>query len=94
MKPHTLLSALWVVLGLVSMPIAADAQQPNKLPRVGWLGNCPETTPVYGGFRQALRELGYLKSKNIILIGRFADGSLDESQRKIAGRRRLAGWSA
>jgi putative ABC transport system substrate-binding protein len=68
---------LGVAAILAWIPLAADAEQPNKLPRVGWLGNYPANTPIYNGFRQGLRELGYAEGKNIIVIGRFAEGNLD-----------------
>jgi putative tryptophan/tyrosine transport system substrate-binding protein len=62
---------------LAWMPLAADAQQPNKLPRLGWLGNLAATAPVYDGLRQGLRELGYVEGKNIIIEGRWAEGNLE-----------------
>jgi putative ABC transport system substrate-binding protein len=58
-------------------PVASNAQQPNKLPRLGWLGNLDATVPTYDGFRQGLRELGYVEGKNLIIETRWAEGNLD-----------------
>jgi putative ABC transport system substrate-binding protein len=62
---------------LAWMPLAADAQQPNKLPRLRWLPTFAATSPIYDGFRQGLRELGYVEGKNIIIETRWAEGNLD-----------------
>ena len=62
---------------LTWMPLAADAQQPNKLPRLGWLPTFAATSPIYDGFHQGLRELGYVEGKNIVIEARWAEGNLD-----------------
>jgi hypothetical protein len=77
MKRRKFITLLGVAAILVRLPLAADAQQPNKLPRLGWLGNLAATTPVYDGLRQGLRELGYVEGKNIIIEGRWAEGNLE-----------------
>ena len=58
----------------------AEAQQPTKIPRIGWLaGNLPYTqTPRIEVFRQGLRELGYVEGKDIIIEARFNEGKLDQ----------------
>jgi putative tryptophan/tyrosine transport system substrate-binding protein len=61
--------------GLVAAPLAAEAQQGKKVPRIGVL-----TGPVDPGveaFRQGLRELGYVERKNITIEHRSAEGNLD-----------------
>jgi putative ABC transport system substrate-binding protein len=77
MKKLTRLLELALALCLVGVPVATIAQQPDKLPRLGWLGNFSTTAPVYGGFRQGLRELGYVEGRNIIIEARWAEGNLD-----------------
>jgi ABC-type uncharacterized transport system substrate-binding protein len=62
---------------LAWMPLASKGQQPDKSPRLGWLGNLAATVPTYDGFRQGLRELGYAEGKNIIIEARWAEGNLD-----------------
>jgi putative tryptophan/tyrosine transport system substrate-binding protein len=53
----------------------ADAQQPAKIPRIGFLsGTSPSTNvPRHEVFRQGLRELGYVEGKNIVIEYRYAD---------------------
>jgi len=58
----------------------AQAQQPKKITRIGWLaGNLP-----YGQksrievFRQALRELGYTEGRDVIIEARYNQGKLDQ----------------
>jgi putative tryptophan/tyrosine transport system substrate-binding protein len=77
MKRNTLPIALWIAFGLVWLPLATNAQQAEKLPRLGWLGNFAATLPIYEGFRQGLRESGYVEGKNIIIEARWAEGNLD-----------------
>ncbi len=62
-----------LVLTLLVPPRAADAQQPTKIPRIGYVSTgAPRATSE--GFRQGLRDLGYVEGKNIIIEWRFARG--------------------
>ena len=58
---------------------AADAQQPTKLPRIGYLSpTSPSVSPTrIEAFRQGLRELGYVEGKNIFIEYRYAEGKFD-----------------
>ena len=59
--------------------VSAEAQQPKKVPRIGFLS----ATPAAGipdrteAFQQGLRELGYLEGKNIVVEYRWAEGKID-----------------
>jgi len=57
----------------------ANAQQPKKVPRIGFLsGDSPTPSSArYEVFRQRLRELGYVEGKNIVIEYRWAEGKLD-----------------
>jgi putative ABC transport system substrate-binding protein len=57
----------------------AEAQQPAKIPRIGYLSGAFASTSPFPRetFRQALRELGYVEGKNIVVEYRSADGNLD-----------------
>ena len=57
----------------------ADAQQPAKIPRIGFLSGQSLSTisARIEAFRQGLRELGYVEGKNIVIEWRFAEGKLD-----------------
>jgi putative ABC transport system substrate-binding protein len=59
--------------------LPALAQQPGKIPRIGFLFvNFPSSTPArYEAFRQRLRELGYVEGKNIVIESRSAEGKVD-----------------
>lgn len=71
MKRHTRLLRLVLTLGLAWTPLGTNAQQTDKLPRLGWLGNLAATVPTYEGFRRGLRELGYAEGTNIIIEARW-----------------------
>ena len=70
------LGLLVLLFGWVGM---AQAQQPTKIPRIGYLslGSSITATTRYEAFRQGLRELGYVEGKNIVTEWRAADGKLD-----------------
>jgi len=58
---------------------SAEAQQPKKVPRIGYLaGSTPDAQSArIGAFRQGLREPGYVEGKNIVFEYRYAEGKLD-----------------
>jgi len=64
---------------LFALCVSADAQQPAKIPRIGYLGGASlSAIPArIEAFRHGLRELGYIEGKNIIIEWRWADGKLD-----------------
>src|SRR5205085_10883389 len=60
----------------VTWPLAARAQQPGKLPTIGFLG---ATTPAEGGqllaaFVHRLRELGWVEGRNVAIEIRWGEG--------------------
>ncbi len=57
----------------------ADAQQPTKLPQIGYLTGVSLSTQSarIEAFRQGLRELRYVEGKNIVIEWRSAEGKLD-----------------
>jgi putative tryptophan/tyrosine transport system substrate-binding protein len=64
---------------LVAVP-PADAQQPGKVPRIGFVsgtGDPNNPGPLIGAFRQGLRDLGYIEGKNILVEYRYFEGSRD-----------------
>jgi len=74
------IGAIWlaaIFLLLIASPISA--QQTKKIPRIGFLspfaaGNFPARMD---GFRQGLRDVGYVEGKNLVIEYRYADGKLD-----------------
>jgi putative ABC transport system substrate-binding protein len=84
---HTRREFMGLVAGAAAWPLAARAQQPAKLPRIGYLS---PGSPSGGfrdrdeAFRQGLRDLGYVEGQNIVIEYRYAEGRFD----------RLAGLAA
>jgi len=64
---------LTVACGMVWMPRAAEAQPPSGKPaRIGYLGFHSGPSLADEGFRQGLRELGYVEGKTIVVEYRWA----------------------
>jgi putative ABC transport system substrate-binding protein len=64
---------------LFALSYSASAQQPAKIPRIGFLiaasrSAIPARTEA---FQQGLRELGYAEGKNIVIEWRSAEGKPD-----------------
>jgi putative ABC transport system substrate-binding protein len=64
---------------LFALCLPAEAQQPKKVPRIGFLALTPPSalSTRVEAFRQGLRELGYVEGKNISMEYRFAEGQSD-----------------
>ena len=75
---------------LLAAPHRADAQQPAKVPRIGFLGSVPEaeanrTEP----FMQGLRERGWIENQNIAIEYRWSEGKTDRLSELVADLVRL-----
>ncbi len=59
--------------------VAAEAQQPKKVPRIGYLSPTDPASDSTrsGAIRLALRELGYVEGQNIAIEYRYAEGKVD-----------------
>jgi putative ABC transport system substrate-binding protein len=66
-----------LILGLLLAPLAAHAQPPAKVPRIGVLWERTPTDPFIAAFRQGLRELGYIEGQSMVIEERYADGVVD-----------------
>jgi putative ABC transport system substrate-binding protein len=55
---------------------SAEAQQPKKVSRIGYLSSADPATdsPRAAGIRLALRELGYIEGQNIAIEYRYSEG--------------------
>ena len=78
MKKAGVSSILFVVI-LLAVGVIADAQQPKKVPRIGYLSaRDPATESTRSeAIRLALRELGYIEGQNIAIEYRYAEGKQD-----------------
>jgi putative ABC transport system substrate-binding protein len=62
---------------LFALSYSVSAQQPTKIPRIGYLFASSPSSFAGEAVRQGLRELGYVEGKNIIIEYRFADVKFD-----------------
>ena len=64
---------------LIALGFPAEAQQPGKVPHIGILTTFSPSVIAarIEGFRQGLRELGYVEGKNIVIEWRSTDGNND-----------------
>jgi ABC-type uncharacterized transport system substrate-binding protein len=76
---------IWLLatLLLTAAPAAA-AQQPKKVPRIGFLATTDRDAPNIEPFRQGLRELGYIEGQNILVEYRYAEGKQDRFPSLVA----------
>ena len=64
--------------GLLAAPLAAEAQQAAKVPRIGYLSiNLAGGPHMTEGFRQGLHDLGYVEGRNVVIEFRDAEGKLE-----------------
>jgi putative tryptophan/tyrosine transport system substrate-binding protein len=83
--------AILVVVLLLAIAVIAEAQQPTKIPRIGYLSATSPSANLarIEAFRQGLRELGYVEGKNIVIEWRYAEGKLDHVRELAAELVRL-----
>jgi ABC-type uncharacterized transport system substrate-binding protein len=76
---------------LFALCFSVDAQQPKKVPRIGYLAGASPSAIAFRteAFRQALRELGYVEGKNITIEYRYAEGNLGRQEELAAELARL-----
>jgi len=64
--------------GAAAWPIAASAQQPRKLPTIGFLGaDASAFSPWTAAFVERLRELGWIDGRTIAIEYRWSEGSTE-----------------
>jgi putative tryptophan/tyrosine transport system substrate-binding protein len=72
---------------LIALCTSTEAQQPGKIPRIGFLpssGDVNNPGPLVQAFQQGLRDLGYIEGKNILIDYRYAEGKADRIQSLVA----------
>src|SRR5258706_15306099 len=66
------------LLALGLAPVTSFAQQHSRGWRIGFLSSSgPRTSfdsPMFGAFRNGMRELGYIEGKNLVIEWRSAEG--------------------
>jgi ABC-type uncharacterized transport system substrate-binding protein len=67
---------------LFALCVPASAQQPAKIPRIGYLNaGSSSDNADFNAFRQRLRELGYVEGKSIVIDSRNAEGNQERLNR-------------
>src|SRR5215468_3933728 len=79
--------------GAAAWPLEVRAQQPGKIPWIGFIGvvggDTPATRLMNEAFLLGLREHGYVEGENIAIIGLNAEGRLERLQDLAADLVRL-----
>src|ERR1700757_790623 len=89
MKKKIITLALSALLFALSFPV--EAQQPKKVPRIGYLSAFEQTfeSTRSEAIRLALRERGYVEGQNIATEYRYAEGKRDRLPELVAELVRL-----
>jgi putative ABC transport system substrate-binding protein len=76
-----------VAFGMATAP--AEAQQPARIPRIGFLHPGNPLTESAAAFHRALAELGYVEGKNVVVESRFVEGHYERVPEAAAELLRL-----
>lgn len=78
MKLRTLGLLVTLALDLLAVPLAADAQPPGRVYRIGYLhpGSVRSATAL-DAFRAGLRDFGWAEGQNILIEYRWAEGKYE-----------------
>src|SRR5215469_14097108 len=72
-------------LGASAWPLAARAQQPGKLPTIGFLGATSDVgDAITPAFKRRLRELGWAEGRNIAVEYRWTEGRTEAATEFLA----------
>jgi putative ABC transport system substrate-binding protein len=70
--------AVVLAVSLTLAPLAAEAQQAAKIPRIGYLTVDLAANPdLHEAFRQELRDLGYVEARNLVIEYRDGKGKFE-----------------
>jgi putative tryptophan/tyrosine transport system substrate-binding protein len=83
--------SILVAVVLLALGVIAEAQQPKKVPRIGYLSALDPASESFRSepIRQALRELGYIEGQNIAIEYRYTQGKQDRELELTAEMVRL-----
>jgi putative ABC transport system substrate-binding protein len=81
-----------LLAGAATYPLAAPAQQPGKMWRIGFISGASRAATfenILIGFAQGMRELGYAEGKDFTIEWRYAEGVYDRFPQIAADLLRL-----
>jgi putative ABC transport system substrate-binding protein len=84
-------SSILIAAILLAVAVIAEAQQPKKVLRIGYLsgGDAASVSARSEAIRLALRERGYIEGQNIATEYRYAEGKRDRAPELVAELVRL-----
>jgi putative tryptophan/tyrosine transport system substrate-binding protein len=66
---------------LLTICLPVQAQQPERIPRIGYLPSAGAPIPrQLKAFQEGLRDLGYVEGKNIVIESRHSDGKFEPTE--------------
>jgi putative tryptophan/tyrosine transport system substrate-binding protein len=68
-----------IALGLLATPLAAEAQRVAKVPKLGFLSHGSSEGAADSAFMRALRDLGWVDGRTIVIEARYTAGSLERT---------------
>jgi hypothetical protein len=79
LRAYTLITVLILLPAILAAPLAAEAQQSTRVPRIGFLSAAAfhVSSPALDALRQGLRELGWVEGQDLVVDYRFAEGRSD-----------------
>jgi putative ABC transport system substrate-binding protein len=66
-----------LTLSLLVAPLAAEAQPPGKVYRIGYLATIPPPAHLWEALLDGLRERGYSEGRNLVFERRFSEGNAE-----------------
>jgi putative ABC transport system substrate-binding protein len=64
-------------LVILTAPLAAEAQPPGKVYRIGYLDTAPPPAHLWDALLEGLRERGYIEGRSIVFEHRFSEGNAE-----------------
>jgi putative tryptophan/tyrosine transport system substrate-binding protein len=74
--------SILVAVMMLAVAVMAEAQQPKKVPRIGYVGAGRNSN--FETMRQGLQDLGYVEGKNIIIEDRNIQGKINQIPTVVA----------
>jgi ABC-type uncharacterized transport system substrate-binding protein len=75
MTRHHIGLLITLALAILVAPLAAEAQPPGKVYRIGYLGTDPPLANRWEALLDGLREHGYREGQNLVFERRFSEGN-------------------